>query len=286
MGDAAQGEPRKHEVFSQPFKVEPQLESWPTPGNYRRYPGGDQLPDTITVWRVQNTGKSSGGVVARSFGFDDSPDAEILTPGFNHGKESGAIGVGRHGNFLQWGFSAPPSKMTDAGRMFFLNCICYISKFDGKAPLIYRRSSHRVNAIRRAAMIEQIRDATWAGRTFPADLLEKYEDNPRGLTQYYRDHFELIYRDKHYLVDAQLQALGIESNRQLSTLARLIELLDQPAHAAAAKAMLARYTEQTFTTAQQWRTWLDQHEGRIYFSDVGGYKFRVIPAGYLLAGEH
>ena len=285
MGDAAQGEPRRHEVFSKPFKVDPQLESWPTPGNYRRFPGGDQLPDTIMVWRVQNTGKSSGGVVARRFGFDDSPDAEILTAGFNSGKESGAVGVGRHGNFLQWGFSAAPSKMTDAGRTFFVNCICYISKFDGKAPLVYWRSGHRTDAIRAAALLNRIKDKAWAGRMFPADLLRKYAGDPQGLTQYYRDHLELIYRDKHFLVDAQLQALGIESNRQLSTLKRLIELLDQPEHAAAAKALLTRYTEQTFTTPKRWRNWLAKHEGRIYFSDVGGYKFRVIPEDYLLTAE-
>ena len=49
MGDAAQGEPRKHEVFSAPFRVTPKFETWKTPGNYRRYPGGDKLPDTLNV---------------------------------------------------------------------------------------------------------------------------------------------------------------------------------------------------------------------------------------------
>ena len=123
MGDAAQGEPIQHEVFQKPFKVEPQFEQVATPDNYRRFPGGKNLPSTLTVWRVQNTGKRSGGVVSRLYGYEDSPDAEILTAGLNTGKESGAVGVGRHGNFLQWGFSAPPSKMTESGQRFFLNCI-------------------------------------------------------------------------------------------------------------------------------------------------------------------
>ena len=121
MGDAAQSEPRKHEVFSTPFEVKPKLTFWKTPKNYRRYPGGDELKAEVRVWRVQNTGKSSGGVVSRSYGFEDSPDAEVLTAGYNTGKESGAVGVGRHGNFLQWGFSAPPSKMTEAGRIAHLS---------------------------------------------------------------------------------------------------------------------------------------------------------------------
>ncbi len=72
--------------------------------------------------------------MARPWKPSDAPDAEILCIGYNTGKMNGAVAVGRHGNFLQWGFSAPPSKMTDAGRKFFLNSICYIAKFDGKTP--------------------------------------------------------------------------------------------------------------------------------------------------------
>ena len=53
------------------------------------------------------------------------------------GKMNGAVAVGRHGNFLQWGFSAPPSKMTDAGQKLFVNCLYYIAtatKTSSKAP--------------------------------------------------------------------------------------------------------------------------------------------------------
>ena len=52
--------------------------------------------------------------------------------GYNVGKENGSIAVGRHGNFLQWGFSASPSDMTAAGRNLFLNCIHYMAKLEGK----------------------------------------------------------------------------------------------------------------------------------------------------------
>jgi len=123
-------------VFQKPFKVKPIYESWETPSNYRRYPGGKKLPDKLRVWRVQKTTAKPAGVtrpydaVARPF--KNSAEAEALVAGYNKGKMSGAVAVGRHGNFLQWGFSAPPSKMTDAGRKFFLNCVRYISQFDGK----------------------------------------------------------------------------------------------------------------------------------------------------------
>lgn len=281
MGDAAQGEPIKHVVFEKPFKVEPQFELWDTPSNYRRFPDGDKLPDKMKVWRVQTTGKTSGGVVTRSYGYADSPDAEVLTPGYNTGKENGAVGVGRHGNFLQWGFSAPPSMMTDAGKKFFLNCIWYIRKFDGKGPLVRRQSSHRMNAIRLAALIDRIKDKNFFESIFPSELQKKYEGNPEGLVKYYKDSYGLIYRDKVFLVDQDLRSLGIDSNNSLNTLERLISLLNDENKAGTARRLLNRYTEESFKTPAEWQAWFDKNRNRIYFSDVGGYKFRVIPEGYL-----
>ncbi len=72
------------------------------------------------------------GTVARPWKPEEAPDAELLVAGYNTGKMSGAVAVGRHGNFLQWGFSAPPSQMTEAGWSLFLNCINYIVKFEGQ----------------------------------------------------------------------------------------------------------------------------------------------------------
>jgi hypothetical protein len=131
--EAAQGELPRHEVFSKPLRVEPQYETWPTPDNYRFFAKGTVLPKTLKVWRVQQTRRPEDrmiapyGAVARPF--DATPEAEPLVLGYNTGKMSGAVAVGRDHNFLQWGFSAPPSKMTPAGRNLFINCVCYIAKF-------------------------------------------------------------------------------------------------------------------------------------------------------------
>jgi hypothetical protein len=122
-------------VFSKPLKVEPAYETWPTPDSYRHYPKGSDLPKTLRVWRVQQTRRSDDkfiapyGAVAQPF--DATDKVEPLVPGYNTGKMSGAVAVGRDHNFLQWGFSAPPSKMTPAGRNLFINCVCYIAKFKG-----------------------------------------------------------------------------------------------------------------------------------------------------------
>ncbi|MHC4123457.1 MAG: hypothetical protein ACYSSI_07780 [Planctomycetota bacterium] len=282
MGDAAHAESLKHEVFQKPFKVEPEFEYWDTPENYHhRHLGKDKLPKKMKVWRVQRTGKSSGGVVSRSFNFGDYPDDEALAIGYNKGKEYGAVGVGRHGNFLQWGYSAPPSKMTEAGQKFFLNCICYIHKFDGKGPLVRQHRSSRINAIRLAGLIDEIDDKKFFWRTFSPELMKKYERNAQGLVQYYRDNVEFIYHDKVFLVDHELKKLGIKSNRKISTLEQLIELLDDANSREVAKLLLKRYTEQSFQTKQGWQDWLEQNRRRIFFSDFGGFKFRVVPEEYL-----
>ncbi len=110
-----------------------------TPANYRSYPGGANLPAKVRVWRVQQLGNKPArmsrpyGAVAKPWKPGEAPDTEILVAGYNTGKMNGAVAVGRDRNFLQWGFSAPPSKMTVAGRAFFLNSICYIARFQGKS---------------------------------------------------------------------------------------------------------------------------------------------------------
>ncbi|MHC4395667.1 MAG: hypothetical protein ACYS1A_08420 [Planctomycetota bacterium] len=282
MDDAAHAESLEHEVFGRPFKVEPEFEYWDTPGNYhRRHLGKDKLPNKMKVWPVQRTDKTIGGVVSRAYNFGDYPDDELLVPGFNSGKEYGAAGVSRHGNFLQWGYSAPPSKMTEAGQKFFLNCICYIRRFNGKGPLVKRQSSPRMNALRLASVINQITNKQFFSSTFSPELMEKYAGDPNGLVKYYRDNFEFIYRSEVFLVDYELKNLGIESNRKISTLENLIELLDDKNSAETAKLLLDRYTEQTFETRQKWQSWFEKNRDQIYFSDFGGYKFRVVPEGYL-----
>ncbi len=282
MSDAAQGEPIKHEVFEKPFVVKPQLEEWETPENYRRFPDGKDLPRKLAVWRVQRSGKDFGSVVARGYGFEDSPDAEVLTIGYNTGKEPCAAGVGRQGNFLQWGFSGPPSQMTEAGKAFFLNCVWYIRKFDGQAPLELYRSSTRMQAWYLAPMINtKWSDPTFMSKTFPAELLTKYKDDPAGLADYYGKNIELVYHDKLYLVDQELTSLGLKSNRRIATLERLVALLADEQKAPSARLLLKRYTEQTFESAQDWQKWLAAGRGRIYFTDVGGFKFKVAPESYM-----
>lgn len=132
MGDAAQGELPKHEIFKKPFEIKPKFELWDTPKNYRRYPGGEELPDKIQVWRVQDMSGRTGGVVNSASYYADRPFAEGLVSGFNTSKGYDAIAVGRCNNLVHWGFWGAPSQMTDDGKKLLINVICYISKYDPK----------------------------------------------------------------------------------------------------------------------------------------------------------
>jgi hypothetical protein len=285
MSNAAHGESLDHDVYRTPFKVEPEFEDAKTPPNYfDRHLGTDKLPDKMKIWRVQSSDR--GNVVCRAYGFEDSPDAEVIAQGFNRGKEYGAVGIGRHGNVLQWGYGDPPSQMTEAGRKLFLNGICYIHKFDGRPPLVYRTSSHRLNAIRLALLIDRIEDKQFFSSTFTPEQMDKYKGNAKGLADFYRQSLDLVRRDKTFVLDAELQDLGLRSNRSVETLDKLIALLDDKAHAETARQLLARYTNESFRSPEQWRQWFDSNKGKFYFSDVGGYKFFIVPEGYPLGRKN
>jgi len=113
------------------------LESVKTPKSYLiTLPQGKTLGKTMLIWKIQDTNNNVGkaGAVSWIITPEDFPNAEAILLGFSPGKPYLSTGIGRHGNFLQWGWSASPSQMTPAGQNLFINCICYIQKFDGATP--------------------------------------------------------------------------------------------------------------------------------------------------------
>ena len=109
------------------------LETVNTPESYLKTPPeGMTLGKTMSVWCVQKAKTRIEGVVCRVRNPEDTPDLETVLLGFAPGKPYAAAAICRHGNFLQWGHAAAPSRMTPAGRNLFVNCIAYIHGFDGK----------------------------------------------------------------------------------------------------------------------------------------------------------
>jgi len=232
----------------------------------------------MQVWKVQDLGSPTGkaGAATAVINAKDNPDAEAILLGFAPGKTFLATGIGRHGNYLQWGWSAPPAKMTAAGRNLFINNICYINKFDGIAPVI------RDRALARSRFLSNLRNSTSnarsAGRYFSPETIKKYENNMADLAPIYRENINLLYqKGEHYFIDAELKALGFASNGEITNLPKLIVLLSDQDKALLADKLLMRYTGKSFQTAQEWRTWFDASRAQIIFSETGGYRFYVIP---------
>lgn len=81
-------------------------------------------------------------MVSRPGGFEDSPEAEIISGGVS-GKTWDAVAIGRHGNFLHWGFAALSDDMTDEARDVFANAVVYIAGFAGQTP-VARKYNDRI----------------------------------------------------------------------------------------------------------------------------------------------
>ena len=127
----------KNAIFKGPYKVKLTMENRPTPAGAKEYAEftHDKLPATLPMWKVQkkdynNTKGYKVGMVTRQWGYLDSPDAEIISGG-ESAKSYGAISIGRHANFLHWGFASSPADMTEEAKPVFLNAVVYISKFAG-----------------------------------------------------------------------------------------------------------------------------------------------------------
>ena len=114
------------------------METVDTPERYlSTLPEGIELGKKMKVWYVQKSKTRIEGVVCRVRNPEDTPDLETVMLGFAPGKPYEAAAICRHGNFLQWGHAASPSRMTPAGRNLFVNCIAYIHNFDGQRPNLH-----------------------------------------------------------------------------------------------------------------------------------------------------
>ncbi len=260
-----------HEIFEKPFKVVPTFVKRDTPENYRSWPDGKDLPKQMDVWVVQGELRARNyGLVSDGYGFLDSPDCEFISGGINS-KGPGSVAIGRQANLLLWGFCASPSEMTEEARRVFLNAIVYMKRFDGARPAVEKTRPAREWALLYAAYLEKKETSDWARKSFAKELLER--PDATTFESMLRADLEYLYSDGVFRIDEDAKALGI-SNRDVKLLDRCIELLGT-GDAARAKAILSRYVPEKFDTAAQWKEWLGKNRERLYFTDTGGYVWRL-----------
>ena len=133
----------EHPIFHGPFKVELTFEEQPMPDEafYYQHQFDDPIPETVPMWRVQTKGYKTDavfgvGLVSHPWGYEDSPDAEYISSGVC-AKSPDAVAIGRHGNFLHWGFIASPLYMTEEAKVVFANAVAYIAQF--RRPVLARK---------------------------------------------------------------------------------------------------------------------------------------------------
>lgn len=193
-----------HPLFQSPRNVELTFTEMRTPGEYPFY-ALKAPPPTMRVWRVQEKDYPDidPGLASDLYGFDDSPDAEVIARGIS-GKGPETVSIGRQGNYLMWGYSAQPSEMTEEGRSVFVNAVVYMKQFDGRKPLVRREKSSRLWALRTAAFPRMLSDEY--ARAESQRLRDAFREHPDWLPveykgkqeEYLAEHIESLrkaYRD-------------------------------------------------------------------------------------------
>ncbi|MFY0712542.1 hypothetical protein J1D01_02605 [Seonamhaeicola sp. NFXS20] len=137
----------EHEIFGEPFKTSITLKSRPTPEGVLKAFDGGYVAKNIQMWEINTEGYLDGngfrvGMVARGWGFEDSPNAEIISGGVSS-KQKTAVALGRHGNFFLWGFAGDPKYMTEEAKTVFANAVVYINKHKND-KLIARKYNERI----------------------------------------------------------------------------------------------------------------------------------------------
>lgn len=229
------------------------------------------------------TGKGNDfGVVSDGHGFEDSPDCERISGGINS-KGPHAVAIGREANLLQWGFYAAPDRMTDSAKRAFLNALVYMRQFDGARPLVKSvaraRSwmDHFVQGVRRAAegeASESLR-SYYLGQ-FPEGVVARTGGDPDAVAAWLDEVREYLRGGENWkvAVDPDLQELGL-SNRTPAFLDWLVTTLGDDPEDARALRLAARYLGGHGRDAATAVKWIRANRERLFFSDVGGYRWFV-----------
>jgi hypothetical protein len=114
----------------------------------------------------------------------------------------------------------------------------------------------------------------------PEALRKEFGMDAEKYQAYYESNLEYLMPESggslKFVVDEDVKRIGC-SNRQVEMLDRCVSMLEQNQQPELALRLLQRYTQENYGTGAEWRAWLDKNRKRLFFSDLGGYKFFVSP---------
>ena len=291
-----------HPIFQGPFPVTMTTELCPTPedAKYYTYFYDAPLPDSTLMWRVQTKGYQDErgfpvGMVARPWGYVDAHDSEYISSGVC-AKTIDAVAIGRHGNFLHWGFAASPEYLTDEAKQVLANAIVYISRFNGKGMLV-RKYTERIatreyvkelkHLARREPYEERVQWALEAGQTPMTfeEYLSRYEKEAFDVLgtdidrypAYYDENLPYFYGGEGSYVlsiDGDCKEWGLD-NHDPALLDKAISCLEKGVETERAGRILSRYTLCSFDSPKEWRSWFRKYRKKLFFTESGGWVFMI-----------
>lgn len=265
----------QHPIFRGPLKPGIELTDRKTPEGYLKYPGGKDLGATLKVWKVHEGvfPEVDVGLVSSPWGFEDSPDAEVISGGINS-KGPRSVALGRHGNFFLWGFFGDPSMMTPSARRVFVNTVHYMRAFDGHKPLVRRNSTSRERAFATAAFMKAY--PGYRTGTFDEKIREATHLDPDRLMAFLEENVEYLHHaDGVFRIDEDARRLGV-STRKVEMLDAIAGRLRADAKDPLALGLIRRYVRpEGFESVAALETWLKENRSCLFFSDSGGYRWFV-----------
>ena len=314
----------KHPVFQGPQKVDPEFEEVPTPAEYPYISLDRSLGPTMQAWRVQKKDYPDidPGLVSNLYGFDDSPDSEVIAQGMAQ-KGSRYAGAGPSGQLFLVGFFGPAIRYDPVRSAVIRECGRLHQAVRWPKAARAKEIAFARMALRYASSFRMLQNEYWEMKTrelretlknhpnwipkdfgnaeeyitntveqqrkaeervvptlFPESLIKEFGKDADKYNAYYRTNLEYLIPESEeslkFLVDEDAKALGA-SNRNVKTLEKCVSMLEENQQADLALRLLKRYTQENFSTAAEWKKWLTKNRDRLYFSDLGGYKFFVVP---------
>ena len=228
----------------------------------------------------KRAGKS--GWCASGGDLEDSPEVEIMCGGINS-KGAGYAALWRQGNLMHFGFEESPSEYNDVGRALLENAVCYIAQFTEDRPIAVTpsgfvdRNYPRSRRLLRAALDSPATPAKTLGAFFVEEIQEKLlkmsVDDAKG---WIRENMGFFASSAKGLleVDEDAKGLGLAID-DASFLTKALA-----GEAKRAVALLARRVPEgpgPAATLEQWKAFLDADRDYLFFTETGGYAWRLDP---------